>query len=185
MNDIGQSLLTAMVRTRDASYSRARTPGQEASVQDDSRDVVIDRLTELVERQSQQIQQLIQQEERGKHQRAEFIQPQQWAEHIEEVGETFRKLNLPIFEDALDPTAAEDWSRTLENIFRYMRVSEVEKVVCASFMLRGSAGQWWDTMSSIKDVNTMTWDRFKELFRNKYFTALVRTMKMNEFIQLR
>ncbi|XP_022873148.1 uncharacterized protein LOC111392110 [Olea europaea var. sylvestris] len=139
----------AMVRTRDASSSRARTPAQGASVQDDSRDVVIDRLTELA------------------------------------VGERFRKLNPPIFEDALDPTAAKDWLRTLENMFRYTRVSEVEKVVCASFMLRGSAGHWWDTMSSIEDVNTMTRDRFKELFRNKYFTAPVRAMKMNEFIQLR
>ncbi|XP_022857170.1 uncharacterized protein LOC111378233 [Olea europaea var. sylvestris] len=70
-------------------------------------------------------------------------------------------------------------------MFRYTRVSEVEKVVCASFMLRGSAGHWWDTMSSIEDVNAMTWERFKELFRNKYFTAPVRAMKMNEFIQLR
>ncbi|XP_022861220.1 uncharacterized protein LOC111381651 [Olea europaea var. sylvestris] len=94
MNDIGQPLVVAMVRTRDASSSRARTPG-------------------------------------------------------------------------------------------YKRVSEVEKVVCASFILRGSAGHWWDTMSSIEDVNTLTWDRFKELFCNKYFIAPVRTMKMNEFIQLR
>ncbi|XP_022857898.1 uncharacterized protein LOC111378850 [Olea europaea var. sylvestris] len=138
-----------MVRTRDASSSRARIPGQEASVQDDSRDVVIDRLTELA------------------------------------IGERFRKLNPPIFEDALDPTATEDWLRTLENMFKYTRVSEVEKVVCTSFILRGSAGHWWDTMSSIEDVNTMAWDRFKELFHNKYFIAPVRTMKINEFIQLR
>ncbi|XP_022865717.1 uncharacterized protein LOC111385546 [Olea europaea var. sylvestris] len=127
--------------------------------------MLIDRLTELVERQSQQIQQLIQQGERGEHQRAKFIQPQQRAKHFEAVGERFRKLNPPIFEDALDPTAAEDWLRTLENMF--------------------SARHWWDTMSSIEDVNTMTWDRFKELFRNKYFTAPVQVMKMNEFIQLR
>lgn len=52
-------------------------------------------------------------------------------------------------------------------------------------MLRGSVGHWWDTMSSIEDVSAMTWERFKELFRNKYFTAPVRTRKMNEFIQLR
>ena len=31
----------------------------------------------------------------------------------------------------------------------------------------------------------MTWDRFKDLFQNKYFTTPVRAMKMNEFIQLR
>ncbi|XP_022852518.1 uncharacterized protein LOC111374122 [Olea europaea var. sylvestris] len=40
-------------------------------------------------------------------------------------------------------------------------------------------------MSSIEDVNAMTWERFKELLRNKYFAASVQAMKMNEFIQLR
>ncbi|XP_022858457.1 uncharacterized protein LOC111379330 [Olea europaea var. sylvestris] len=90
MNDIDQSLLATMVRTRDANNSRARTPGQESSDQDDSRDVVIDRLTKLVEQR-------------------------------------FRKLNPPIFEDALNLIVAKDWLRTLENMFRYSRVSEVEK----------------------------------------------------------
>ena len=89
-----------------------------------------------------------------------------------------------MFEDALDPTAAEDWLRTLENMFHYSRVSEEEKVMCASFLLRGSAGHWWDTMTSIEDITVITWDRFKDLFQNKYFITLVRTMKMNEFIQL-
>ena len=31
----------------------------------------------------------------------------------------------------------------------------------------------------------MTWERFKELLRNKYFTVPIRAMKMNKFIQLR
>ena len=90
-----------------------------------------------------------------------------------------------MFQDALDPTAAEDWLRTLENMFHYSRVSKEEKVICASFMLRGNAGHWWDTMRSIEDITVMTWDRFKDLFQNKYFTAPVCAIKMNEFIQLR
>ena len=40
-------------------------------------------------------------------------------------------------------------------------------------------------MRSIEDTIIMTWAIFKELFQNKYFTAPVRAMKMNEFIQLR
>ncbi|CAA0821425.1 Unknown protein [Striga hermonthica] len=70
-------------------------------------------------------------------------------------------------------------------MFQYSRVSEEEKVLCASFMLRGSAGHWWDTIKCIEDVTTVTWDRFKELFRNNYLTAPTRAMKMNKFIQLR
>ncbi|XP_022852494.1 uncharacterized protein LOC111374091 [Olea europaea var. sylvestris] len=48
-----------------------------------------------------------------------------------------------------------------------------------------SVGHWWVMMSSNEDVNAMTWERFKELFCNKYFTAPVRAVKMNKFIQLR
>ncbi|CAI9763088.1 unnamed protein product [Fraxinus pennsylvanica] len=92
---------------------------------------------ELVERQAQEIQQLMQQKEMGEQQRAEFVQSPQSAEQIEIVGERFRKLNPPIFEDALGSTAVDDWLRTSKNMFTYSRVSEVEKVVCASFVLQG------------------------------------------------
>ena len=40
-------------------------------------------------------------------------------------------------------------------------------------------------MKVLEDVAVMTWDRFKEIFRNKYFIAPVRAMKLNEFIQLK
>ncbi|CAI9771319.1 unnamed protein product [Fraxinus pennsylvanica] len=115
----------------------------------------------------------MQQKERGEQQRTEFVQPPQRAEQIETVGERFRKLSPPIVEDALDPTTADDWLRTLENMFRYSRVSEVEKVVCAFFMLRGSAEHWLEMMSSIEDVNAMTWDRFKEFFRNRPWDVIL------------
>ena len=34
-------------------------------------------------------------------------------------------------------------------------------------------------------VADMTWEKFKEIFRSKYFTAPIRALKLNEFIQLR
>ncbi|XP_051117314.1 uncharacterized protein LOC127242023 [Andrographis paniculata] len=148
------------------------------------RDAVIARLTDLVERQAQQVQQLIEQRNTD-NLRTDVNQRQPRIEPIELVCERFRKLNPPIFEDATDPLAAEDWLRTLNNMFQYSIIPDTEKVLCASFMLRGSAGHWWDTVKSIEDVAVMTWERFKEIFRNKYFTALVRIMKMNEFIQLK
>ena len=80
------------------------------------------------------------------------------------VGERFRRLDPPTFEDVIDPTAADDWLRTLENMFQYSRVPIDERVMCATFMLRGSTGHWWDMISSIEDITTMSWDRFRELF---------------------
>lgn len=52
-------------------------------------------------------------------------------------------------------------------------------------MLRKSARHWWNRISSIEEVNAMTWIDLKELFCNNYFTIPIRAMKMNEFIQLR
>ena len=125
-----------MVRTSGESSSGARTPGEQTPILNNDRDVIINRLTELVERQSEQIQQLIQQRDMGGQPRAEMVQPQPRVEQVEIVGERFRKLNPPMFEDALDPTAAEDWLRTLENMFHYSRVSEEEKVMCAFLCFR-------------------------------------------------
>ncbi|CAA0833369.1 Unknown protein [Striga hermonthica] len=68
-------------------------------------------------------------------------------------------------------------------MFQFSRVSEEEKVLCASFMLRGSAGHWWDTVKCIEDVHNL--GPIERTFRSKYFTAPIRAMKMNEFIQLK
>ncbi|CAA0822151.1 Unknown protein [Striga hermonthica] len=174
-----------MARTRsDGSGGANRREGETYNPRD-NRDAFIGRLTELVERQSHQIQQLIQQKNANGFSRDVENQRPYQAGPVEIVGERFRKLNPPIFEDAADPVEAEDWLRTVDNMFQYSKVSEEENVLCASFMLRGSAGHWWDTIKCIEGVTTMTWDRFKELFRSKYFTPPIRAMMMNKFIQLR
>ncbi|CAI9782277.1 unnamed protein product [Fraxinus pennsylvanica] len=101
-----------------------------------NRDVVIERLTALVEIQSQQLNQ--------------YMQVTLAPRIYENVGERFRKLNPPIFDGTIEPMKAEEWVRTTENVFKYSRVPDTENVNCDAFMLRGSAGFWWDTMQSIE-----------------------------------
>ncbi|XP_051139078.1 uncharacterized protein LOC127256895 [Andrographis paniculata] len=173
-----------MVREHGESSGMERTSEQTTPIAGVDREVVIARLTDLVERQAQQIQHLIK-KRNADNQRTDVNQPQPRTEPVELVSERFRKLNPPIFEDTTDPLVAEDWLRTLNNMFQYSRIPDTEKVLCVSFMLCGSAGHWWDTVKNIEDVAVMTWERFKEIFRNKYFTAPIRIMKMNEFIQLK
>ena len=67
----------------------------------------------------------------------------------------------------------------------YAKVPDADKVPCASFMLRHHAEYWWDTMSTIHDVTTMSWERFMELFYGKYFTDAMRASRRIEFANLK
>ncbi|KAI3445213.1 hypothetical protein Pfo_001878, partial [Paulownia fortunei] len=90
-----------MVRTRGESSSGARAQRNETPIPVNDRDTMINRLTELIERQSEQIQQLIRQRDNGEQPRVEVNQ--QRADYIYMVGERFRRLDPPTFEDAIDP----------------------------------------------------------------------------------
>ena len=101
------------------------------------------------------------------------------------AGERFRKLQPPTFDGGVDPTQAEQWIRTTERMLAYAKVPDGDKVICASFMPRHHVEHWWDTISSIHDISTMTWERFKELFYGKYFTDTMRAIRRVEFENLK
>ena len=73
-------------------------------------------------------------------------------EHGQAVNNTeseFRRLNPPTFEGGVDPIAADQWLRTMERIVEVAKVPEEERVTCVSFMLRGAAEYWWDSIKRI------------------------------------
>ena len=71
------------------------------------------------------------------------------------VESEFRRLNPPTFEGGVDPIAANQWLRTMERMIEVAKVPEEEKVTCISFMLRGAAKYWWDSIKRIHDEATM------------------------------
>ncbi|KAJ4717010.1 Retrotransposon protein, putative, Ty3-gypsy subclass [Melia azedarach] len=100
--------------------------------------------------------------------------------------EQFRKLQPPFFEGSINPLVAEEWVRELEKIFRLIDCTDQQKVTCATYILKGSASHWWEMTSRAQDMDgyNVTWDRFKELFDEKYFPQSLRDDKEAEFIQL-
>ena len=60
------------------------------------------------------------------------------------VVKQFRDLCPPDFDGSPNPLVAENWILELEKIFLLTDVSETQKVVCASFMLKEGASHWWD-----------------------------------------
>ncbi|PON67567.1 hypothetical protein PanWU01x14_102040, partial [Parasponia andersonii] len=48
----------------------------------------------------------------------------------------FRKNKSPVFKGETDPLLGEEWIRSIEGIFDYIRILDVEKVSCATFMFQ-------------------------------------------------
>ncbi|KAF3449179.1 hypothetical protein FNV43_RR09907 [Rhamnella rubrinervis] len=89
--------------------------------------------------------------------------------------------------ERLNPLVAENWIRELEKIFLLTDVSETQKVVWASFMLKEGASHWWDMIKRAyrTDEHPMIWALFKTLFLEKYFPRVKREENEAEFISLK
>ncbi|GMN24503.1 hypothetical protein TIFTF001_047642 [Ficus carica] len=56
--------------------------------------------------------------------------------------ERFRRMKAPEFERSMDPIAADNWLIDIQVILDFMRLTEQEKVLCASFSLKKDARHW-------------------------------------------
>ncbi|XP_042388479.1 uncharacterized protein LOC121980479 [Zingiber officinale] len=100
------------------------------------------------------------------------------------VYRQFKELGPTEFKSATDPLVAEEWIQSLETIYDFMQLTNADKVRCAIFMLRGDARIWWEGTRSSVDLDTMTWDGFKEIFYGMYFTTDSRSRLAREFPEL-
>ena len=113
---------------------------------------VIDRLTSIVAR-------LLERE----------VRRDEHGQAMNNVGSEFKRLNPPTFEGGVDPITTDQWLRTMERMIEVVKVPEEENVTCVSFILRGAAEYWWDSIKRIHDEATMQWVEYEEHFYNKYF----------------
>nr|GMN19706.1 hypothetical protein TIFTF001_048653 [Ficus carica] len=66
-----------------------------------------------------------------------------------------------------------------------MRLTEQEKVLCASFALKNDARHWWMTVQMCRDVTTMSWQDFVAEFRTMYYNREVLAVQQDEFANLK
>ena len=102
----------------------------------------------------------------------------------EPLFERFWKQHPPTFEGSTDPLVAEMWMDLVTSILDFMGVEGNDRVSCASYMLRGDARIWWGVVSQIRDVRALSWEQFQGLFNEKYFSDVIRSSKMEEFMNL-
>ncbi|KAG6478156.1 uncharacterized protein LOC122019017 [Zingiber officinale] len=89
------------------------------------------------------------------------------------------------FSGTIDPMVAENWIKSIEVIFRFMALEDADMVRCATYLLKDDALLWWEGASLSVDLNTLSWEGFKEVFYSKYFTEDIRSKLTREFMTLR
>ena len=81
---------------------------------------------------------------------------------------------------------ADHWFMQIEKVLEAMEItSDATRIRLAGFQLGGEAQVWWNCARSSRDLETMTWEEFQELFMGKYFPDTARHAKAQEFLELK
>ena len=68
--------------------------------------------------------------------------------------------------------AADHWFYQVKKIMEAMEItSDATKIKLSAFQLKGESQVWWDWVKASKDLEAMTWKKFRELFTSKFFPA--------------
>ncbi|XP_073061860.1 uncharacterized protein [Primulina eburnea] len=103
----------------------------------------------------------------------------------EAAYEQFTRMNPEDFHGTTDQFVAEGWIRSLEVIFRYMEMADADRVRCIIYLLKGNASLWWEGAERGVNIATLTWEEFKRVFYDKYFTSDVCSRLKRELMSLR
>ncbi|XP_057952368.1 uncharacterized protein LOC131146651 [Malania oleifera] len=100
----------------------------------------------------------------------------------------FTQANPPAFAGGPNPIVAEDWIQEIEELLGVLECTEEQKVKYATYKLVGEAKRWWRSAKMVEEQRpepeVVTWSRFKEVFFDRYFPAVTRAAKVEEFLQL-
>ncbi|CAO2190166.1 unnamed protein product [Urochloa humidicola] len=90
------------------------------------------------------------------------------------------------FSHSADPLEADDWLKTMEKMLNIAQCTDREKVLYASERLERTAGDWWDAYTAAHaNADTITWQEFRNSFRNHHIPAGLMKLKKKEFIDLK
>lgn len=95
----------------------------------------------------------------------------------------FQKLKPLTFPGGLDPVKANEWLESIEKISQVMLCEGREKVALAAYNLTGEAQRWWTLVK--KTEPQMVWERFYEVFNQKYIPPSIKDSKSMEFQNLK
>jgi len=97
----------------------------------------------------------------------------------------FMSHHPPTYSHSVDPLDADDWLMIITKKLDITQCTDRERVLYASGHLEGSAADWWDAYTTAHaDVNTITWEEFRNNFREHHIPVGVTKLKQKEFLAL-
>ncbi|CAA0831244.1 Unknown protein, partial [Striga hermonthica] len=99
----------------------------------------------------------------------------------------FRDYHAEKFSGQGDPHNVDEWIQGLELIFEVRDCPDIYRVICAQLQLTGDARLWWNAYWSMRpgEKEGCTWDRLKELIREKYYPTYYRAEMERQFLSLK
>jgi hypothetical protein len=91
-----------------------------------------------------------------------------------------------VFAHSADPMDAEDWLRTVERELHTAQCDDREKVLYGPRLLRGAGQSWRESyLATHANRDTITWEEFRDNFRQYHVLAGLMTVKKDEFLALK
>ncbi|MQM20513.1 hypothetical protein Taro_053535 [Colocasia esculenta] len=99
--------------------------------------------------------------------------------------EKFLRLQPPTYSGGPNPDTAEHWVHEIERVFASMRCPAADRVVLATYQLRGFALEWWrlnmQTTFAGRTEEAITWSEFLDVFNDTFFPIQVQQVKKEQF----
>ena len=97
----------------------------------------------------------------------------------------FKSLKPPEFLGTADPVEAKAWLKEMEKSFEIMGTGAAQKTIFATYLLKGEANYWWEAKKGMEPAGVVTWERFTELFLEKYFPRFMESQMELKFLELK
>ena len=97
--------------------------------------------------------------------------------------ERARKLGARNYDGIGDPEKAWSWLEGNERVFNVMGCSDEQMVTYSAFLLRDRALDWWKAVQR-RFPEGVSWNQFKEEFLEKFYPAVYKDQKIEEFFKL-
>lgn len=97
----------------------------------------------------------------------------------------FKSLQPPEFKGTADPVEARAWLKEMEKSFEIIDVEDEKKTIFAAYLLKGEANYWWEAKKALEGAGVVTWERFTELFLEKYFPDYMEGQMEIKFLEFK
>ncbi|XP_074355742.1 uncharacterized protein LOC141695393 [Apium graveolens] len=111
-------------------------------------------------------------------------QQQQLAAPPAVTFKNFQAVNSPEFKRSVDLVEANAWLKEIEIAFELVGAGDEQKTKFDSYFLKGEANYRWESKKALEGDQMVTWERFTELFLEKYFVRHMKNQTEIKFLSL-